>query len=410
MTGLHWFQGYGVELEYMVVNRQTLSVLPVTDRILEAVAGEIVNEVEVGPLRWSNELVLHVVELKTNGPAPTLTGLAPLFVEHVRKVNAILEPMGGRLMPSGMHPWMDPVRESRLWPHENSPIYDAYNRIFGCQGHGWSNLQSLHLNLPFCGDREFGRLHGAVRLVLPLLPALAASSPLLEGRVTGFLDTRLEVYRHNQEKIPSLAAQVIPEPVFTRSAYEEEILGRLYRDVAPHDPAGVLQEEWVNSRGAIARFERDTIEIRVIDVQETPAADLAIASATVAVLQALTAERWASAEEQMAWETEPLAALFLDCLRRGEEAVIRDGAYLSALGFPEATATAGEVWRHLAAELLPRGAMEPVVEGALGVILDRGPLARRLLRVLGQTPTRQRLGEVYGTLCECLEAGSPFLA
>jgi len=39
----------------------------------------------------------------------------------------------------------------------------------------------------------------------------------------------------------------------------------------------VLQNEWLNSRGAIARFERDTIEIRVLDSQETPAAELAIA-------------------------------------------------------------------------------------------------------------------------------------
>ena len=33
----------------------------------------------------------------------------------------------------------------------------------------------------------------------------------------------------------------------------------------------------MNSRGAIARFDRNAIEIRVIDVQECPKADLAIA-------------------------------------------------------------------------------------------------------------------------------------
>ena len=65
---LHLFEGYGIELEYMIVDRDTLDVLPVTDRVLEQVAGETVNEVERGPLGWSNELVLHVIELKTNGP------------------------------------------------------------------------------------------------------------------------------------------------------------------------------------------------------------------------------------------------------------------------------------------------------------------------------------------------------
>ena len=32
----------------------------------QAVAGEIVSDVEMGALAWSNELVLHVVELKTS--------------------------------------------------------------------------------------------------------------------------------------------------------------------------------------------------------------------------------------------------------------------------------------------------------------------------------------------------------
>ena len=100
----------------------------------------------------------------------------------------------------------DPDREARLWPHEYGPVYRAFDRIFGCRGHGWSNLQSTHLNLPFRGDEEFGRLHAAVRLVLPLLPALAASTPIVEGRVGRHLDTRMETYRHNAAKVPSVSS------------------------------------------------------------------------------------------------------------------------------------------------------------------------------------------------------------
>ncbi len=32
--GLHLFGGFGIELEYMIVDRETLSVLPVADRLL----------------------------------------------------------------------------------------------------------------------------------------------------------------------------------------------------------------------------------------------------------------------------------------------------------------------------------------------------------------------------------------
>src|SRR5690606_17301416 len=141
---------------------------------------------------------------------------------------------------------------------------------------GWANLQSVHLNLPFDGDEEFGRLHAAIRLVLPILPALAASSPLKDGHYTGLKDTRLDVYQSNQRKVPSIAGRVVPEQVFTQKDYEEQILQRNYQDIAPYDPEGILQDEWLNSRGAIARFQRNAIEIRVLDIQECPAADLAI--------------------------------------------------------------------------------------------------------------------------------------
>ena len=173
---LHLFEAYGVELEYMIVEAGSLAVLPVTDKVLYALAGKYVSQVDLPDLSWSNELVLHVIELKTAGPAAALEPLARVFQEHVGRVNRILQPLGGRLMPSAMHPWMDPARQMRLWPHEYSPVYQAYDRIFDCRGHGWANLQSVHLNLPFGDDQEFGRLHAAIRVLFPILPALTASS------------------------------------------------------------------------------------------------------------------------------------------------------------------------------------------------------------------------------------------
>ncbi|TFG66632.1 MAG: glutamate--cysteine ligase, partial [Gemmatimonadales bacterium] len=170
----------------MIVDADTLDVLPVADRLLGEEA-----EIDRGALAWSNELVLHVIELKTNGPAACLSSLPSHFQHDVAEIVEALKPLGARLMPTGMHPWMKPD-EARLWPHEYTAVYRALDRLFSCKQHGWSNLQSTHINLPFHGDEEFGRLHAAIRLVLPLIPALAASSPLQEGVRTGLLDTRLE--------------------------------------------------------------------------------------------------------------------------------------------------------------------------------------------------------------------------
>ncbi|MEJ2491706.1 MAG: glutamate-cysteine ligase family protein, partial [Desulfuromonadales bacterium] len=295
------FDGFGIELEYMIVDRDTLAVLPIADRLLQSPTGEIVNEVEHGALCWSNELVLHVIELKTRGPAASLAGLAEEFTRQIGTINQLLVPFNGMLMPGAMHPWMEPDRDTCLWPHGDRSIYAAYDRIFGCRGHGWSNLQSAHLNLPFANDAEFGRLHAAVRLLLPLLPAIAAASPVVNGRLTGLLDNRIEAYRLNQARIPSITGQVIPEAVFSRAAYQETILARLYQDIAPHDSDRILQEEWLNSRGAIARFDRNAIEIRLLDVQESPYADLAIIQLVVAVLRELVTEAQASYAEQKKW-------------------------------------------------------------------------------------------------------------
>ena len=68
--------------------------------------------------------------------------------------------------------------------------------------------------------------------------------------------------------------------------------------MARHDPDGVLRDEFLNSRGAIARFGRGSIEVRVIDVQECPRADLAVAVLVEGVLKLLVEERWASFEDQ----------------------------------------------------------------------------------------------------------------
>ena len=216
---IHAFAGYGIELEYMIVDRETLSVKPIADELLRQAAGADVSELRRGRLAWSNEFVLHLVELKNARPVPALESLGTDFQEEIRYVNRLLDPLGARLMPTATHPWMDPRRETRLWPHRHAEIYRTYDRIFDCKHHGWANLQSMHLNLPFADDIEFARLHAAVRLVLPILPALAASSPVAEGRPTGFADFRMEMYRSHPSRVPSLIGQVIPETVSSRAEY-----------------------------------------------------------------------------------------------------------------------------------------------------------------------------------------------
>jgi len=401
------FQAFGVEIELMLVDAGTLSVRPECDELMARVAGSADSEVELGDIAWSNELTLHVLELKTNGPAPSLSGLAGKFHESVRRANAELASMGARLMPGAVHPWMDPATETELWPHEYTEVYHTFDRIFGCSGHGWANLQSTHLNLPFADDEEFGRLHAAIRLVLPLIPALSAASPYLDGRRAGALDARLAAYRGNARRVPSVTGLVVPEPAFTREQYQREILGRIYADLAPHDPEGILRHEWANARGAIARFDRGTVEVRVIDAQECPAADLAVVAAVTEVVRALAVGPLAERDPARDPSTERLAALLEATTVEGEQAVLGVAGLAPVLGLPAAARTAGDAWKALLDRFPPSDPLGEWTQ-ALDVILRRGPLARRLVAAVGDAPDRARMTSVFGELCACLERNGTF--
>lgn len=401
---LHLFEAVGIELELMIVDADTLNVRPICDQLLRSTSGELVSELELGDVAWSNELALHVVELKTNGPAASTDGLGALFQKHVALVGERLEPHGARLLPTAMHPWMVPDHELRLWPHGDRAIYEAFDRVFDCRGHGWANLQSMHVNLPFADDSELRLLHAAIRVILPLLPGLAASSPIVEGRLTGHMDTRLEVYRTNARAVPSVAGVIVPEPVYTRASYEKDLLGRIYADLAPLDPDAVLQHEWVNSRGCIARFDRMALEIRLIDTQECPAADLAVASLVIAAVRGLVEGRWSAPSAQLAWDEKRLAQLLRQIARDGDEAVLDDREYLGLFGLGRRTSVrAKEVWQHLASHVPACDQSEP-----LAVILEEGCLARRITRAVGSSPSRRRLRSVYGRLADCLSEGAMF--
>ena len=406
---LHLFSGFGIELEYMIVDAQTRDVAPVSDELIKRVTGEYANDVEDGPIAWSNELVLHVIELKTNGPAARLDELPELFHKEIGRVNGELDALGAMLMPTAAHPWMNPMLETRLWPHGSNEIYAAYNRIFDCRGHGWSNLQSMHVNLPFADDTEFHLLHAAIRTLLPILPALSASSPILGWEFTGFMDTRLEYYRRNSERIPCVTGQVVPEHVSSKAQYEEIILGPMYAAIHPYDPEGTLQYEWLNSRGAIARFERNAIEIRVLDVQETPAADLAIAACVSAALKGLAESNWVDPAALEQLKTEDLAAIFLDVVRDADQAVIRNREYLGVFGFPGRDAIVADLWQHLIESNRAGGALlDAPARRHIDYILGHGSLARRIVRACEPGFRRSHIQETWRVLCECLARGEQF--
>ncbi|MGQ1889786.1 carboxylate-amine ligase [Thermophagus sp. OGC60D27] len=403
----HLFEVTGVELEYMIVDRNSLNVKPICDDLLRQVTGIITSDFENGTIAWSNELVNHVVELKTNGPVQSRVGLHQVLHENVLEINQILKGFNAMLLPGGAHPWMNPYRETHLWPHKYHEIYHLYDRIFNCKGHGWSNLQSTHINLPFSNNDEFKRLHAAIRLVLPIIPAISASTPFLDGQFTGYHDSRMEVYRHNQDKIPSIAGVIIPEAVFSKEEYHQQIFDPIVRDLKPFDPDGILDKYFLNSRGAIARFDRGAIEIRIIDNQESPLADMAVVDAVVALIK-LTAEGFfGPLDDQIKWNASILSEIFLETIRESDGAVIQHGAYSGFWGCQEKRISAGDLWRFLLPYL--KREMDAEYYSVISMIIHEGPLARRLIAAMGNDYSQEHFRCIYSQLAQCLDQNRLFM-
>lgn len=401
----HLFEVYGIELEYMLVKNHSLKVAAKVDALLTKKAGTLTADIENGDIAWSNELVAHVVELKTNGPTDNTDDLSEKFHANILEINRLLQPLDLQLLGTAAHPLMQPDTDTQLWKHSYSEVYALYNTIFNCKGHGWSNLQSTHLNLPFYDDTEFEKLHAAIRVLLPLLPGLCASSPILEGKITGFKDTRLAYYKTNQKEIPELTGLVIPEACFSKAEYRATIFEPIKRAIQPYDKDKILDQHFLNSRGAIARFDRNAIEIRLMDIQECPKADIAICALVIAVLKALVNESFCSLEAQKLWTKEDLFDILDDAITYAEDSQIKNLDYLHIFGL-KATSNINQVWNHLYQSVKPN--LHASHYAAIEVILEQGTLATRLLHALGEASSEQQMIAIYQRLQACLQSNTMF--
>jgi carboxylate-amine ligase len=402
----HLFEVYGIELEYMLVSTTDLKVAPAVDQLLTLKNGELTSDIENGSVAWSNELVAHVVELKTNGPTNNIENLSEDFRKNITEINQLMREHNMMLLPTASHPLMNPITDTQLWKHSYSQVYELYNRIFDCKGHGWSNVQSTHINLPFYNDMEFEQLHAAIRLVLPLIPSLCASSPILDGKSTGFMDSRLEFYKTNQKEIPEMTGLVIPERVFSKDDYHTTIFDPIKNAIKPHDTNKILDHHFLNSRGAIARFDRNAIEIRLVDIQECPKADIAICILIIEVLKALVAEDICSLHRQKAWSKEDLFEILNDGIKHAEHSNITNLEYLKTFGIDSAM-TAQNLWRQLYEGVKHNISLE--YRNVLDVILTEGSLSTRILKAIDSDFSEKHIKKVYTKLADCLSKNTLFV-
>lgn len=281
------FSVCGIELEYALVDRD-LNVVSRVEPALRLLAGRPTSDHALGVVGMSNEFADHVLELRTERPLRKLHDTEAVLLEGIRRVSALLaDRLDARILPTGMHPWFDP-KNARRWTRSNRRIYDTYARLFETQTHGWTNVQAMHVNLPLGEDEDAVALHNAAALLVPYLPAIAATSPLIDGELSDAVDNRLAYLIQHQSRIPESSGRMVPEPIASLAEYKKNVLQPMYKALDRLPDSGVLRREFLNVRSAVIRFSRRALEVRVLDVQECVHMDMVLAAFTRWALRALS--------------------------------------------------------------------------------------------------------------------------
>ncbi len=386
----------GPEHEYSLVG-EDLHVLPISDKIIKDYCGKIINFIELTKFSFGKEMQLHVMEIKANQPFKTPTEFEETMQNAVITLNQIVQKHGAMLLGTGMHPQFN-LQDTAVWPHYHKKIYREYGKIFNLNQHGWLNIQSFHLNLPYQKEVDAIQTHNQLANLCAYLPAIAASSPIFENKMGPDVDNRLHFYKVNQKEVPSVTGDVIPEYVTSLSQYKQDVIGRYSRDLADKGAdKTLLNREWVNSRGVIFRFDRCAVELRVMDEQECVKADVALACFVRAALRGLIASN--------------VELLPHELLVKDFNAVIKDG--LNAEVSSPHGKTARQVCQHyfnLALEHADKD--EKKYLPTLKKRIEDGSLSElirtNILRRAQKTDFHQAIIDVYSTLIKCLSNNEIF--
>lgn len=400
------YEVVGLEVEYAIVD-DALEIRHDAEAALAALAGRPASEAELGAVGFSNELFDHLIELKTVAPRASLTETEALLAEGVERLARVLEERGARPMPTSMHPWLDPTAAVR-WSRSGRRVYDTYARLFDTATHGWANVQSMQVNLPLGREHEAVAMMNAAALLVPYLPAVAASSPMYGGRLGPAADNRLAFVLGHQIRLPESMGATVPEYVQSLAGYRRDVLGPMYRALDRLEDASAIRHEWLNARGAVFKLTRRSMEVRVLDSQECPKLDVAIAAYVRGALHDLSVDL---IRGRLALPDHSLLVADLEaCVRDGSRARVH-APHLHGLsrgddGLAEvAEVTARMITR---AERRLRRAERPYLDH-VEQIRQRGTLSERIrAHVEAAQDLDAAARATYRELCECLRHDRPW--
>jgi glutamate---cysteine ligase / carboxylate-amine ligase len=247
----------GLEEEFSILDPDTLDLCPRFEELRDAAkADEVLGDSITG------ELISSEIEI-ISGRGEDLHDAFQRQRERRRRLFALSAARGVALGATGTHPWAD---------YREQPIIDTehYRRVERDLKYvAWrNNTFSLHVHV---GIRDIDRAVRAcdrLRPVLPLLLAISANSPFLDGRDSGLHSARTQSFT---KSFPRCG---VPDPFGSWSAYREYIEFLC-------DTSSIVEftQVWWSIR---PHFSFGTIELRICDAQATAQESEALAGLMVA--------------------------------------------------------------------------------------------------------------------------------
>jgi glutamate---cysteine ligase / carboxylate-amine ligase len=247
----------GLEEEFALLDARDLGLTARFDELRDAAASDPV----LGP-SIAGELISSEIEIRS-GRGEDLSAAIAAQRDRRRRLFSLAQERGIALGATGTHPWSD-YRDQHIIQT------DHYHRVEdGLKYVAWrNNTFSLHVHVGLQGADRAVLVCDRLRPLLPLLLAISANSPFLDGRNSGLHSARTQTFTKSFPRcgVPdafggwSAFADYIDFLVRTRSIVEYT---QVWWSVRPH-------------------FSFGTVEVRICDVQATAAESEGLAALIVA--------------------------------------------------------------------------------------------------------------------------------
>jgi glutamate---cysteine ligase / carboxylate-amine ligase len=249
----------GLEEEFAILDSGTLDMVPRFEELRDAAQADPVLAASI-----AGELISSEIEIRS-GPGDDLADAIRRQRDHRRRLFSLALERGMALGATGTHPWAD-YREQRIIDTAH------YRRVEeGLQYVAWrNNTFSLHVHVGLRDADRAVAVCDRLRPALPLLLAVSANSPYVDGRDSGLHTARTQTFT---KSFPRCG---VPDPFGTWAQFSDYV-----RMLERTNSIVEYTQVWWSIRPHVTF---GTVEVRICDAQGTAQESEGLAALIVAAV------------------------------------------------------------------------------------------------------------------------------